>query len=180
MEPKKEGKSEQKIKGRRVILIWKNSEQEQTNSVKKKKDNENYYDKSISPDNTCYLATVTLLHTRELMQNYLGMDMCLCWVVGLGQVRKKCGLCGCQWPHSIMKSTVRRARFLSTVENYISKPKPRQRTVTGFVVNKDKQENQKRNEINDKRRWGKVWCPSHFSVCFLLCFVLFFPRRSRS
>lgn len=78
----------------------------------------------MSTDNICCLAPVTLSNTWGLMQYYLGMDMCLCHVVGLSQTKKKCRLYRCQCPCSIIKTMVRRARFLSTIENYICKPNP--------------------------------------------------------
>lgn len=107
------------------------------------------------------------------MQNNLSMYMCLHLVMGLGQVRKK----GCQRPCGIMKSMVRKARFLSTMENYVSKPKQRQRTVNDFVVNKDKQENQKKNEKNYKRRSQKDRCSGNFCVLFIVfCFIS--PRQA--
>lgn len=63
---------------------------------------------------------------------------------------------------------VRKVRFLSTVEICISKPKPRGRTETGFVVNKCKQENQKRN---DKKSAVLVIC-----LCIVSCVLLYFSH----
>jgi len=69
-----------------LILIRKNNGKEQTNNVKKREDNEIYYDKSISTDNTYHLVPITFPHTRVLMQNCSGMDMCpkLCGGLGPG------------------------------------------------------------------------------------------------
>lgn len=63
---------------------------------------------------------------------------------------------------------VRGARFLSTVEIYISKPKPRERTETGFVVKKCKQENQKRN--------GKKSDVLVILLCIVSCVLLCFSQ----
>lgn len=94
----------------------------------------------------------------------------------MGQVRRKCGPYACLQPCGIKKNMVRRVRFLSAVENYISKPKPKQRTVTGFELNKDKQENQKNNEINYKGEDGKKSDVLFIFLCIFYCVLFWFPQ----